>query len=236
MSMSLYNELRPPLGPDTSPDLIKTYNWEVWYEQMRLGAHAIHDSNPDVLIFLSGMDGDMDLGPVVDGTPLAPGGTTTFSKPGFAPGFEDKLVLELHSYDIITPVTDCPSYNQGLFEAGFSAAVDDDDNTTTTTNRVVENRFPVMMTEWGFAQDETTWWNGTYARCVQDFLGDQVPGAGWFVWSLGGSYYVREGRQDADEPWGLLNHDWSGWRAPAFVEEGLMPLVKKTLDAWQEQV
>lgn len=219
MSMSLYNELRPPLSSDEKVGcVIKSYNWGFWYDRMRYGAKIIHENNPDVLVFLSGLDGDVDLGPVVDGTPLEPS-AVIFNKSDFSPGFEDKLVLELHSYDIVRPVRDCGSYSEQLFEAGFTAMAPDQhpglsnlENTTSTTTQPTtkpENRFPVMMTEWGFVQDNTTWRYGTYAQCVQKFLRNKVPGAGWFIWSLGGSHYVREGTQDYDEMWGLLNHDWS---------------------------
>jgi endoglucanase len=40
--------------------------------------------------------------------------------------------------------------------------------------------------------------------------------AEWSIWALQGSYYVREGIVDYDESWGMMSHDWSGWRNPAF--------------------
>jgi hypothetical protein len=36
---------------------------------------------------------------------------------------------------------------------------------------------------------------------------------GWMVWVVSGSYYIRSGTQDYEETWGLLNHNWSGWRS-----------------------
>lgn len=217
MSMSLYNELRPALSA-TNPEVLNNYTWAVWYDQVKTGTQAIHDANSDVLIFLSGLDGDTDLQPVVDGTPLTPN-NTTFSLADF-PGQEDKLVLELHSYDILSPVTDCPSYDANLLEKGFSAA-EAGGNAT--------NRFPVVMTEWGFSNDDAVLWrNGTYATCVQRFLREVVPGAGWMVWVIAGSYYVRQGTQDYDESWGLLSRNWSEWRNPDFIEGGIKPLVSDT--------
>lgn len=209
MSMSLYNELRPPLSVS---GLLDQYNWEVWYDQIKRGSSAINSANPDVLIFLSGLNGDTDLQPVVDGTALLPS-NATFRRSDFA-GYQDKLVLELHSYDIIFSVDTCPLYNANLFEMGYSAVRG---NAT--------NRFPVVMTEWGFTQDATTWNNSKYATCVQNFLKNEVPGAGWMVWVIGGSYYVRQGSQDYDETWGLLNHNWSDWRSPDYINNGLKPLV-----------
>lgn len=213
MSMSLYNELRPSLS---NPDVMGNYTWEVWYTQIKRGTSAINTANPNVLIFLSGLNGDTDLQPVVDGTALIPS-NSTFNRRDFA-GYDDKLVLELHSYDIVFPVANCPLYDIELNESGYSAV---------TGNAT--NVFPVVMTEWGFVQDDTTWRNGTYATCVQRFLREVVPGSGWFVWAISGSYYVRQGTQDYNETWGLLNHDWSDWRSPGFIEGGLKPLVSSTL-------
>lgn len=212
--MSLYNELRPPFS-DEKPDLMENYTWAVWYDEVKRGAGAIHQANPDVLIFLSGINGDTDLQPVVEGTALVPG-NATFNSGDFA-GYREKLVLELHSYDIVFPVANCPSYNDNLFEMGYSA------QTGNATNR-----FPVVMTEWGFTNDASTWRNSTYATCVQQFLKDVVPGAGWMIWVIGGSYYTRQGDQDHDESWGLLTHDWSDWRSPEFIDGGLKPLVSKS--------
>lgn len=213
--MSLYNELRPPFGT-TIQGLAANYTWAVWYEQVKRGSEVIHSANEDVLIFLSGMEGDMDLQPVVDGTPLTPS-NATFRLADF-PGREEKLVLELHSYGILFEVPNCPIYDSNLLEMGFSAGAGG--NAT--------NRFPVVMTEWGFANDDLTWRNDTYAICVQRFLRDVVPGAGWMVWVISGSYYIREGMQDYNETWGLLNHDWSDWRSPEFIDGGLKPLVSIT--------
>lgn len=228
--MSLYNELRPPLGADTSPGVLDTYTWAAWYDQVRAGARAVHDANGDVLLFLSGLDGDTDLQPVADGTALAPG-SAAFRRADF-PGGDRKLVLELHSYDILAPVADCPSYDANLVEKGYSAAAaaepDSTENATTTTTE--RNRFPVVMTEWGFSNDDAELWrNGTYATCVQRFLrGTGAAAGGWMVWVVAGSYYVRQGAQDYDESWGLLNRDWSAWRNPEFIEGGLKPLVGDT--------
>lgn len=213
--MSLYNELRPPFSMPQPPTLLN-YTWEVWYEQVKNGSKTINSANPDVLIFLSGINGDVDLSTIVNGEVLEPS-NQTFSRSDFA-GYEDKLVLELHSYNIVFAVDNCPLYNENLFDAGYAAVRD---NAT--------NRFPVMMTEFGFPNDATTWKNDTYAQCVQAFLRDQVPDQGWMIWAISGSYYVRQGKQDYNETWGLLNHDWSDWRSPEFINGGLRPLVSNTL-------
>jgi hypothetical protein len=70
-------------------------------------------------------------------------------------------------------------------------------------------------------------WKGMYATCLASYLPAQK--AGWTIWVLAGTYYIRSGKQDYDEAWGLLNHDWSEWRNPTYVKEQLIPMVKATL-------
>lgn len=210
VSMSLYNELRPPL---TNTTAFATYNWDTWYTNIKLGADTIHDANPDVLIFISGVNGDMDLERVVKGEVLEPG-PTPFNRSDFVGYGDDKLALELHAYNIVTNVTNCSQYKADLLENGWQAMVE---NTTT-------NVFPVVMTEFGFEQSQ--WNDSIYATCIREFIGDIK--AGWMIWLLGGSYYIREGVQDSGETWGLLTHDWSDWNSPEFVEGGLRPLVSTT--------
>ncbi|KAI1333734.1 glycoside hydrolase superfamily [Xylariaceae sp. FL0016] len=213
MSMSLRNELRIPL---TDTQLASSsYNWEDWYKYVQQGADAIHSANSDVLIFLSGLDSDKNLAPVVDGTALTPG-SGTFNRDDFD-GYGDKLVLELHSYDNIlgTPSSNCSETEEGLFDDGFLAL-----------NDSATNQFPVVMTEFGFAQNESLS-EDPYATCLLSFLPEEK--AGWMIWTLSGSYYIREGTKDYDDQWGLLTHDWSGWKAPGFVNGTLAPAAKATL-------
>ncbi|KAI1850386.1 hypothetical protein JX266_004244 [Neoarthrinium moseri] len=214
MSMSLRNELRQPLlNKELYSD---SYNWEDWYKYTKQGADAIHSANSDVLIFLSGLDSDTTLQPVVENTALTPG-SSTFQRADFN-GYGDKLVLELHNYANIlggSEATNCTALQGDLSDDGFKALATD-----------APNQFPVVMTEYGFEQDSTTP-QDAFASCIEEYLADQQ--AGWMIWALSGSYYIREGTQDGDEPWGLLTHDWSDWRSPEYVEGKLTPLVKSTL-------
>lgn len=213
MSMSLRNELRQPLNNETL--FTDTYNWQEWYSYVKQGADAINGANADVLIFLSGLNSDTDLGPVVEGTNLEPG-SGTFNKEDFG-GYGNKLVLELHIYDNIYGTgTDCDKVQQQLSDGGFQTLADS-----------ATNRFPILLTEFGFGQDEALA-QDSYASCLMDYLRGQ--NAGWMIWVLSGSYYIREGEQDYDESWGLLTHNWSDWRAPQFIENNLAPLARDTVD------
>lgn len=205
MSMALRNELRQPTG-NSDP-----YNWQTWYTYIKQGTQAINSANANVLIFLSGLNFDTYLTPVVQGTALTPG-TDTFSFGDF-PGYANKLVLELHNYQ--NTATSCPSLQSTLYNNGFQALTSS-----------AANIFPVLMTEFGFAQDATTW-QGVYASCLASYLPAQK--AGWTIWVLAGSYYIRSGTQDYDETWGLLTHDWSSWRSPEYVNGALLNMVQQTL-------
>lgn len=219
MSMALRNELRTVILGGGTPE---PYNWDTWYRRMREGADAVHGANPDVLVFLSGLNSDEDISPVVTQKPgqtLVDGGVAKFSRADFKGYGDDKLVLELHYYDItrFSLPENCAQVSRELDQAGFAAL----GNASTRTAET--NRFPVLLTEFGFSQDKQSW-NKTFYRCTEQFLAERQ--AGWTIWSLGGSYYVREGKQDYDEPWGLLTHDWSDWRSPEHLEGGLRPLVQ----------
>ncbi|KAK8022258.1 hypothetical protein PG993_013025 [Apiospora rasikravindrae] len=218
MSIGLRNELRVPILSGGTPE---PYNWDTWYNRMREGADDVHKANPDLLIFLSGLNSDSDLGPVVNqqpDKPLVSGGTANFSRADFKGYGNDKLVLELHYYDILrgSKPQDCAEVDQELDEAGFSALGNASSNVQEATDR-----FPVLLTEFGFPQDSSTY-TQTMHRCTEQFLADRQ--AGWMIWPLGGSYYIREDTQDYDEPWGLLTHDWSDWRSPEHIQNGLLPL------------
>ncbi|KAI7777852.1 beta-galactanase [Diaporthe eres] len=206
-SMSLRNE---PRRPDNNATLAETYNWQYWYDYVKEGAAAVSTANPDALVILSGLDFDTFLTPVVRGTALTPG-TGTFSRADFA---ADKVVLELHNY--ANSVADCASLESSLYNNGFEAL-----NTTADVNH-----FPVLLTEWGFAQDGSTYLK-PYTQCLAEYLPAQK--AGWMIWVVAGSYYIRSGTQDYEETWGLLSHDWSDWRDPAFVNSTLAPMVEATL-------
>jgi hypothetical protein len=210
--MSLRNELREPFGNATL--YATSYNWQDWYKYVKEGVEAISSANADVLIFLSGLESDTTLEPLTNETALRPGS----GRFELDESTVNKIVLELHNYDNINKgpgLNNCTALEEELLSDGFQALQSD-----------APNKFPVVMTEFGFVQDDTTW-QGTFASCIEEFLADQQ--AGWMIWSLGGSYYIREGVQDYDESWGLLSHDWSSWRSPGYINGSFATLVDATL-------
>ncbi|TVY83914.1 Endoglucanase E1 [Lachnellula suecica] len=192
MSIGLRNELRQP---SNNAAVSATYNWETWYTNVVAAAKGVNAANPNTLIFLSGLGFDTTLAPLTTGANLGSG--TVFRKSDFT--FANKLVLEIHNYQ--NSATSCSSITSGLYTDGFNAL--------DTTNSAIKNVFPVVMTEFGYDQTDTSY-TGVYATCLRSYLPAQK--AGWMLWALGGSYYIRSGTQDFDETWGLYNHDWSAWR------------------------
>lgn len=211
MSMSLRNEPREPTNNAT---VAATYTWQDWYGFIQKGTNAIHTANADVLIFLSGLNYDTYMTPVVQGTALTPG-TGTFSFGDFT-GYTNKLVIELHNYE--NGATSCSSLESDLYNDGIQA--------THPGASGAVNIFPVVVTEFGFAMDGTTW-KGVYATCLASYLPAQK--VGWMIWVVVGSYYLREGIQDYDETWGLLTHDWSNWRDPTYINNQGIPMIQASL-------
>lgn len=152
---------------------------------MTSAADAVHAANPDALIYLSGLNYDTTLSPIPTGEDLGAG--TKFSLSDFA--YADKLVLELHNYD--TEATSCADLSGALWNGGFNAQDSSDSS--------IVNVMPVVLTEFGFAQDESTW-QSVYASCIREWIPEQQ--AGWMIWTISGSYYIREGTQDSDDTWG----------------------------------
>lgn len=175
------NELRQPLLPN--PEY--PYTWDTWYNEMTSAAKVVHEANPETLIFFSGLNSDTDLSPIPTASDLGNGERFRLSDFPFA----DKMVLEIHNYD--EHATSCSSLSSSLYRDGFDAL--------NQTDPSIVNVMPVVMTEFGFSQDDATW-KDVYASCLRDWLPHMQ--AGWMTWVLSGSYYIRQGIQDYDESWG----------------------------------
>jgi hypothetical protein len=165
---------------------------------MIAAADIVNAANPDILIFLSGLDFDTKLSPIPGAEDL--GGGKKFQKSSFK--YSDKLVLELHNYQ--NSATSCDSIKSGLWNQGFKAL-----------DASSVNQMPVVLTEFGFSQTDDSY-TKTYATCLKKIIPEWD--AGWTVWVLAGSYYIRSGTQDYEEAWGLLNHNWTGWRSTKAID------------------
>ncbi|GKT64389.1 cellulase family protein [Colletotrichum tofieldiae] len=219
--MGLRNELRDPFSASPPPSLENT-TWATWKTRMVQGANAIHNANPDVLIFFGGRIFDFDISAPVQGK--------FGSEPGFnfsiaEFSFKNKFVFEQHQYDQGLVDDSCSSYRDILTAFGSNAMTVSDTGT---------NRAPLVMSEWGHDQtDESGMYKNKFRRCLMDFMVEKQ--ISWMVWVLGGSYYTREGVQDKDEPWALLDHNWGSYRGKASIEQ-LQRDMEKTYEAFNQSM
>ncbi|KAF2035298.1 glycosyl hydrolase family 5 protein-like protein/cellulase [Setomelanomma holmii] len=204
ISLGLRNELRKPDSAGAS----LAYTWPIWYDQVMDAANRVNKANPNILIFLSGLEYDTKVTPIPWADNLDNG--KKFMLSDYA--YKNKLVLELHNYQ--NSATNCGDIKSGLWSNGFRA----------TGDKSV-NKMPVMLTEFGFSQADSSY-TGTYATCLKKLMLQWK--SGWMVWALSGSYYIRSGTQDYEETWGLLNHQWSDWRNKDAIS-ALKGMVRDTL-------
>ena len=151
-------------------------------------AEAVNAANPDILIFLSGLNYDTNISALVTGQDL--GGGYRFDLRDFK--FRDKLVYELHDYSFDQTFSDCATFDADLNSDGFSVV--------NMSDPSVKNRLPLVVTEFGFAPED---YPTLYAQCLKQLLVRER--IGWTMWDISGSYYIRQGIQNFDETWGKLS-------------------------------
>ncbi|PNS14783.1 Sterol 3-beta-glucosyltransferase [Sphaceloma murrayae] len=210
----LRNELR-------DAEVAEPVDWYTWYERMTAAARAVHAAAPEALIFFSGLDYDTWIDPV----PLGKGlngtvGTATEGKTAlFRPEdfeFKDKIVLELHRYNMQLANTPCPEFKAGWYQQGFQAL--------DSTNPETKYLFPIVLTEWGFGHDDESWNKYTYNQCLIEMATEWK--FGWMQWQIGGSYMLRQGTQDFDETWALLDHTWTKIRSQVTIDESIQKMIE----------
>ncbi|WOL02448.1 hypothetical protein Cni_G11167 [Canna indica] len=178
VAMSLRNELRGP-----------NQNVNAWFSYMQMGAEAVHAANEDVLVILSGLHFDNDLG--------------FLSARQVNLTFKDKLVFELHWY----------AFSDGNAWAKGNANDVCGMITGSATRRagfLLARAFPLFLSEFGVDQRGGNVNDNRYFGCVLAFVAGMD--LDWALWALQGSYYLREGVVDLDEVYGVLTFDWSSAR------------------------
>ena len=191
-AMSLRNELRAFLLQDTN-------GRQDWYNLIQQAGTLVHQTNPNVLIVVGGVQSATDL-------------THVRSKALDTSGWPGKHVWEFHAYSFTVtfpnPFNSCGivADEYGLF-VGFVL-----EQGQAFTGPLILSEFGVGMT--GGPNNGLNNQDFTYLNCLRDYMTNND--ADWSHWALQGSYYVREGQANYDEGWGLLTNDWSTLRNPAF--------------------
>ncbi|XP_047964473.1 glycosyl hydrolase 5 family protein-like [Salvia hispanica] len=165
-----------------------------WYKYMQEGANTIHAHNPDVLIIVSGLNYAGNLG-FLKSQPLA----VNFTK---------KLVFEAHWYSFGTSAEQWVAQTNQLCGTITKWALDN--------YLFLTNSFPLFISEFGINQRGDSEADNRYIGCmlaaVAEFDVD------WALWTLQGSYILREGHVDLEEFYGVLDFNWDRLRNPAFLD------------------
>ncbi|KAJ4756371.1 Cellulase (glycosyl hydrolase family 5) protein [Rhynchospora pubera] len=157
-----------------------------WYRYMQKGAEAIHTANPNVLVILSGLSFDNDL--------------SFLSSRQVQLSFTRKLVFEVHWYSFsdskpwstLNTNQACAKTSGGFMgHAGFLLA----------------KEWPLFMSEFGVDNRGVNDNDNRYLGCILAKLAELD--LDWALWALQGSYYLREGKVDHGETFGVLSADWT---------------------------
>ena len=188
IGLSLRNELRAIGSQDQN-------SHADWFNYIAQGASTIHQANADALVVIGGVNYATDL-------------SFLYSKPldRDSLGLTNKIVWEFHSYSWSNGQTsNCPAYTTLLGnQAGY----------LLTQGKGYTG--PLWLSEWGWQQVGTSSDESSYVDCLVSYL--ENNDGEWAIWALQGSYYVRDGTVNYDETYGLLKHDWSGWRNSATLQ------------------
>ncbi|PPJ51646.1 hypothetical protein CBER1_08827 [Cercospora berteroae] len=208
-SMSLRNELREPHSIAA-----QRYTWNTWINNVIPAANGIHSNNSAPLIFFSGQNYDTDDTYFIQRQTWH---GATFKPESYA--FKNKIVYEMHNYQ--NGAKNCNRILPDLYNYAYCAM--------NATDSKCPNHGPVVMSEFGFDQNDGSL-GRAYAQCIKKFIREQPGGpGGWMMWTLSGSDYIRSGKQETEDPWGLLNKDWSGWRNSPVIKYYVKPFVQATL-------
>jgi hypothetical protein len=170
----------------------KSDSGALYADLMRRAARSVHAANPAALIVFGGLDYSTQFG-WLKNYPL------DFSD------FPNRVVMEFHNYPYFGWGGDCGGMVKDMGkDAGF---VLEQDRPYTA---------PLWLGEFGYAQDgSASRQDLAWMKCMSDYMVGND--ADWAVWAVQGSYYVREGKVDPEETWGMLDKSWSTWRNKDFA-------------------
>jgi hypothetical protein len=234
VSMSLRNELRESWNVTNL-----YYNWDTLVGNMTAGADAIHEANPDILILWGGMQYGQDLSALTSGKNIltAPCYKCTAIRDAARREpvyfnlddhpWADKLVWELHLYSMSEDIDTgtCDIVKANFYRNGFNALGIDAPSACNITGDCPKavRETPVILSEFGSAQDETLF-NNTLQNCLKEYTIDND--VSWMMWSIAGSYRIRSGVQGFPDTWGMTNYNWTGWNYERGIEEFWKPWVQ----------
>lgn len=166
-----------------------------WYRYMQNGAEAVHAANPNILVILSGLRFDTDL--------------SFLSNKQVELTFTGKLVFELHWYGF----TDGRAWESGNPNQVCGTVTN---NVMRKGGFLLDQGWPLFLSEFGADQRGTNVNDNRFLNCFYGFAAELD--LDWALWTIQGSYYLREGKVGSDEAYGLLDWNWCGARNERFLQ------------------
>ncbi|GAV84570.1 Cellulase domain-containing protein, partial [Cephalotus follicularis] len=162
---------------------------ELWFKYFERAAEAVHKANPDVLILLSGLDYAIDL--------------TFLRNRSLNLSFDRKLGFEFHRYGF-TKQNDWKGSNPNQM---CGQVVNELKNTSLF---MLDKGYPLFVSEFGADLRGNNENDNRFLNC---FLGVMAEyDMDFALWTLFGSYYLRQGNYGIDEVYAVLNWNWCGLR------------------------
>ncbi|PWA90189.1 ricin B, lectin domain, Glycoside hydrolase, family 5 [Artemisia annua] len=187
VAMSMRNELRGP-----------HQEISIWYNYMQQGAVAIHNTNPEILVILSGLDYDSNLGFLKD-------------KP-LSINLDSKLVFESHWYPFgqsnekwVAQTNEyCGEVTKTFMDnSGFLFLAE-------------KNPVPLFLSEFGIDQRGGDEMLNRYFLCLLATVAEHD--IDWGLWHLAGSFMLREGQFDVEDVYGMYDFMWVNIRNSTVLE------------------
>ncbi|XP_065873829.1 glycosyl hydrolase 5 family protein-like [Euphorbia lathyris] len=166
-----------------------------WYRYMEKGAEAVHSANPDVLVILSGLNYDKDL--------------SFLQTRQVNLTFTQKVVFEVHWYAF----TDGQAWRNGNPNQICGKVVN---NMMRISGFLLEQGWPLFMSEFGVDLRGSNVNDNRYLGCILGVAAELD--LDWALWTLVGSYYLREGVVGLNEFYGILNWNWCDVRNSSFLQ------------------
>lgn len=152
---------------------------------MQRGAEAVHAANPRVLVILSGLSFDNDL--------------AFLNSRQVNLSFAGKVAFEVHWYSFSNG-QEWRTGNANQVCARISASV------SRRALYLLDQGWPVFLSEFGVDNRGGNANDNRYYGCVAAVAADLD--LDWALWTLQGSYYLREGVLGLDEVYGVLDWAW----------------------------
>ncbi|KAK6922300.1 Glycoside hydrolase, family 5 [Dillenia turbinata] len=170
-------------------------NVSAWYRYMQVGAEAVHSANPNVLVILSGLNFDKDL--------------SFLQKKPVNLTFAAKLVFEVHWYSF----SDSGEWATGNPNQVCGTVVG---NKMREAGFLLDQGWPLFVSEFGVEMSGNNVIDNRYLNCFLGWIAEHD--LDWALWTLTGSYYLREGAIEKDESYGLLDWNWGDVRNSTFLD------------------